>query len=268
MISAARRFAPSSSTPRITRIPRIPPGRAAHVADATAMRAGGMKLVSASAPGTQPLVAHLHQAEMADAAHLDARAVVLQRLRQATLHHEQDHPQPLAARPLLTRSRSGLGSLRSWFKPRRAFEWPVPSIRQSRAALLRAISTARVRAGSPASGRSRTGGSRDSSPLKWSQRVPWSKGGGTSGAAGSPDIGRFLVPVTQMFAAPVTELATAAPVSTLPVRSDRSSSRQDRSDHREVPDVVRYSRHDEPTPPWIKPRGASDSGAIRLRFSA
>ena len=58
---------------------------AADMAEAVAMRAGDeVRLGQARA---QALAAHFHQAEMADLADLDARAVVLQRLLEAALDH-------------------------------------------------------------------------------------------------------------------------------------------------------------------------------------
>ena len=57
----------------------------AHMPHAAAMRTGDE--AGLGERGTQPLAAHLHQAEMADMADLDARAVVLQRLLQAALDH-------------------------------------------------------------------------------------------------------------------------------------------------------------------------------------
>ena len=55
------------------------------MAGAAAMRAGDE--AGLGERRTQPLAAHFHQAEMADVADLDARAVVLQRLLQAALDH-------------------------------------------------------------------------------------------------------------------------------------------------------------------------------------
>ena len=59
--------------------------RAADMAESAAMRAGDEAGFRQTRP--QPLAGHFQQAEMADLADLDARAVVLQRLLQAALNH-------------------------------------------------------------------------------------------------------------------------------------------------------------------------------------